>query len=107
MNKKELFDVFNGFSGNLIDTLSQLDNLKKEVQQVIEENARLRIENSQLRELLAQTVTPKKHDKPNHQAKDHLESIYEEGFHICNSFYGQQRDGGECFFCLELLDRKN
>ena len=106
MTKKELFEVFNGFSENLISTLSELDFLKKEVQQVIEENARLRIENSQLRDLLEQ-ASQKHTAKSSHQAKEHLESIYGEGFHICNHFYGQQRDEGECVFCLELLDRKN
>ncbi|MDV6872861.1 DUF972 family protein, partial [Pseudomonas aeruginosa] len=44
---------------------------------------------------------------PSKQRKDHLEGIYDEGFHICNFFYGQRRENDEeCMFCRELLDRK-
>lgn len=106
MDKKALFALFNGFSENVIGTLSDLEVLKKEVQQVLEENVRLRIENSRLRERLQQQ-DEKPNDRLTLQGKHHLESIYGEGFHICNDFYGQQRDEGECFFCFELLDRKN
>ena len=105
MDKKELFDVFNGFSENLIGTLSELDALKKEVQQVLEENARLRIENSRLRELLPDHT--EKSGRLSPQGKNHLEGIYREGFHICNDLYGQQRGDGECIFCSMFLDRMN
>lgn len=105
MNKKELFDVFDGFSENLIGTLSELEGLKKEVQQILEDNARLRIENSDLRSLLNRYKTEST-DKSSHPSL-RLASIYDEGFHVCNDLYGERRDGGDCMFCDSLLNREN
>ncbi|MGT2935135.1 DNA replication initiation control protein YabA [Streptococcus castoreus] len=107
MNKKELFDAFDGFSQNLMVTLAEIEAMKKQVQSLVEENTILRLENTKLRERLSQLEheTLAKHSSK--QGKDHLESIYDEGFHICNFFYGQRRENDEeCMFCRELLDRK-
>lgn len=50
------------------------------------------------------TYSPKPSSR---NTNDHLEGIYDEGFHICNSYYGQTRENSEeCLFCTELLDRK-
>ena len=78
MDKKDLFDVFDGFSQNLMETLAEAEALKKQVQDLVEQNASLRLEN-----------------------------IYEDGFHICTFFYGQRRENNEdCAFCMELLYRE-
>ena len=33
-----------------------------------------------------------------------LENIYNQGFHICNLYYGKRRENDEnCMFCTEIL----
>lgn len=106
MDKQELLDKMENLSQQLMVTLAELDAMKKQIQGVFEENARLRIENSQLTE---QSGTPAEvglGEKVLNQGKEHLEAIYNEGFHVCNDFYGQHRESNEdCFFCLGLLYR--
>ncbi|KGR72370.1 DNA replication initiation control protein YabA [Streptococcus phocae subsp. phocae] len=107
MNKKELFDAFDGFSQNLMVTLADIEAMKKQVQSLVEENTVIRLENTKLRDRLHQLEHETLTKSPSKQGKDHLEGIYDEGFHICNFFYGQRRENDEeCMFCRELLDRK-
>lgn len=107
MNKKDLFDVFDGFSQNLMVTLAEIEAIKKQVQAVIEENAALRLENGKLRERLMELEQSTPVSKQSPQGRGHLETIYDDGFHICNSSYGQRRENDEeCIFCVELLYRE-
>ena len=54
MDKKELFDAFDGFSQNLMITLAEIEAMKKQVQSLLEENTALRLENDKLRTRLSQ-----------------------------------------------------
>ena len=106
MDKKELFDAFDGFSQNLMITLAEIEAMKKQVQSLLEENTALRLEKDKLRTRLTQLEqeTPVKSSK---QGKKYIESIYHDGFHICNDYYGQRRENDEeCMFCMEVLDRE-
>ena len=104
MDKKELFDALDDFSQNLLTTLADVDAIKKHLQSVIDENTRLRLENSKLRERLEKE--DKIGHKPSNFGKENLENIYEDGFHICTYEYGKRRDNDEpCMFCIELLNR--
>ncbi|WP_373760179.1 DNA replication initiation control protein YabA [Streptococcus ferus] len=105
MDKKELFDAFDGFSQNLLVTLAEIDSMKKQFQNLLEENASLRLENDKLRQRLNDVESP--HKSGPSAGKENLENIYEDGFHICTTFYGQRRENNEgCVFCMELLDRE-
>lgn len=105
MNKKDLFDAFDGFSRSLMENLAEIDAISKHVQELVEENTTLRLENNKLRERLSQ-LQETKSGKTAFQGREHLEGIYEDGFHICNSFYGQRREDDEdCMLCTELLFR--
>lgn len=104
MDKKNLFDTFDDFSQNLMVTLAEIDAMKGQFQQLLEENAALRLENNKLRQRLDQMEPA---TKSSQSGRENLENIYEDGFHICTTFYGQRRGSDEgCFFCLELLDRE-
>lgn len=105
MSKKELFDAFDNFSQNLMLTLAEVDAIKKQVQDLLEENTQLRLENTKLRDRLTQ-VSQVVSESETTQGKHYLDSIYSDGFHICTDFYGQRRENDEsCAFCLELLYR--
>lgn len=106
MAKKDLFDAFDEFSQNLMVTLADIESIKKQVQDLVEEHTQLRLENNKLRERLSQMTEPIS-EKNKHQGKQHLENIYNDGFHICTDFYGQRRENDEgCVFCNELLYRE-
>ncbi|MFC3927101.1 DNA replication initiation control protein YabA [Streptococcus caprae] len=106
MDKQQIFQSFEDFSQNLMVALAEVEAIKKQVKLITEENVRLRIENNNLRERLEQT-TANPSSKLQYHGMERLESIYKEGFHICNDFYGQHRENQEdCVFCSLLLDRE-
>ncbi|MCI5870455.1 MULTISPECIES: DNA replication initiation control protein YabA [Streptococcus] len=106
MDKKDLFDFFDGFSLTLAKNLEEIEDIKKYIQDLVEENTTLRLENNKLRERLAQ-IQETKPGKSLFQGREHLEGIYEDGFHICNDAYGQRRESEEdCMMCTELLFRE-
>lgn len=99
----ELLRLFDGVSEDLLGVLATSDRLKKQVQTLMEDNARLRLENQQLLDLVGQLSAPQQ-DKTNPGGKRHLEALYDEGFHVCNDFYGQTRGSEEdCLICMALL----
>ena len=91
MNKKELFDALDGFSQNLLVTLAEVEAIKKNLKQVIEENTALRLENDKLRERLGE-VEKTSSAKSQHHGRENLQRIYNDGFHICTYSYGQRRE---------------
>lgn len=107
MKKKEIIDTIIDIESQTDATLHTISALKEEVANLLEENQTLHMENKHLRERLD--------DEPNRLAEDdesagltksrlNLESIYEDGFHVCNIFYGQRRVEDEpCAFCLEVI----
>lgn len=107
MKKKEIIDTIIDIESQTDATLQIISALKEEVANLLEENQTLNIENKHLRERL--------NDEPDQLTADaesagltksrlNLENIYEDGFHVCNIFYGQRRVEDEpCAFCLEVI----
>ncbi|MGT2929453.1 DNA replication initiation control protein YabA [Streptococcus dentasini] len=106
MDKRELFKAFEDVSNNLMENFAQVELMKKKLHEIMEENSQLRLENAKLRERLSD-MEPEVPVKSSVQGRGNLESIYEDGFHVCNNDYGKRRDNNEdCLFCMELLNRE-
>ncbi|MEC6748899.1 DNA replication initiation control protein YabA [Marinilactibacillus sp. XAAS-LB27] len=109
MNKKELHDTFSDLETQAEATLKTLKQVKLELSQLTEENHALSMENQHLRDRLAevikqQSIEKQLSDTGMTKSRMNLEKIYEDGFHVCNLFYGSRRDGDEpCAFCLEVI----
>ena len=109
MKKKEIFDALDDFSQNLFQTIAEVDQIKTHLKKVIEENTNLRLENEKLRQRLGEMIAQEEKQSKvgkNTKGRDGLEAIYDDGFHVCNAFYGQRLDAeGTCMLCDELLYR--
>ena len=82
----------------MLVTLAEVEAIKKNLKQVIEENTALRLENDKLRERLGE-VERLHPQSPNTMVVKNLQRIYNDGFHICTYSYGQRRENDEeCMF---------
>lgn len=107
MKKKEIIDSIVEIESQADATLQTLSALKDEIANLLEENQTLRMENEHLRERLDdQMIHSEEIEESGGLTKSrlNLENIYEDGFHVCNMFYGQRRVEDEpCAFCLEVI----
>ena len=115
MDKQDIFGQIDGIEERMGTTYAELGALKKRIITLIEENKRLSIENQQLRKLIRQEETVV--EEPTSTilmtepvqlpgaGYDNLTRLYNEGFHICNVYYGHLRTEGDCLFCLSFLNK--
>jgi regulator of replication initiation timing len=107
LEKKEIIDTIVEIESQADATLQTLSTLKDEIANLLEENQTLRIENKHLRERLEDQAASAQESQESGgltKSRLNLESIYEDGFHVCNMFYGQRRVEDEpCAFCLEVI----
>ena len=81
----------------------ELQQIRQEAKLLEEDNQRLRRELCQVGDGDYQQVT-ENGLKIQQTARENLEKLYEENFHICHLFFGQERTG-ECLFCRGFLER--
>ena len=106
MTKKEIIDSIVEVEKSTEATLQTISALKEEIVKLLEENHTLQMENTYLRERLSKEAQPLTEEETSGLTKSrlNLENIYEDGFHVCNIFYGQRRVEDEpCAFCLEVI----
>ena len=106
VKKKEIIDSIVEVESTAEATLQTISTLKEEIAKLLEENQTLQMENAHLRERLSKESQPLTEEETSGLTKSrlNLENIYEDGFHVCNIFYGQRRVEDEpCAFCLEVI----
>lgn len=109
-NKKaSLYDNFLYLEKETEKNMETIRQMKDEFERIMKENTALLIENQHLRDRLTELERQQEEEKESAvpemtKSRLNLEKIYEEGFHVCNVFYGSRRVEDEpCAFCLEVI----
>lgn len=108
MAQEDYYARFEALQQGAQNLTQKLTAMKADIAQIIEENAKLKIENEHLRHHLAALNEKNTSDLP--ESRRTLEKLYQEGFHVCTVMYGAHRESQEeCAFCLDVIygDRKN
>ena len=61
--------------------------------------AKLEEENERLRQQITPVINENKDTAGGQKA---LQQLYDEGYHVCATYFGREHDGG-CLFCMEVL----
>lgn len=84
--------------------LAEMQELKNEIREADEENARLRNELASF--YRADLINGPGNEEGNSCAAfSNLLELYDQSFHICNIYFGRRR-AGECLFCMAFLRKE-
>lgn len=101
-DKDELMANLSRLETDLADTYAVIGSIKDVLADTMAENSQLRMENDRLRLRLDEL----EHGKEQGAHSSNLFEIYEEGFHVCHTYYGKVLESGEnCILCQEVLFR--
>ena len=106
MNKNELYEKLNQLESAKDVITSEFGNVQKLIDELIEENIILKAQVKHYEELLSQNDDSITEPKESGQTSvELLQSLYEQGFHICNVSFGEHRRGGDCLFCEKFFEQ--
>ena len=109
MDKRALFDQFHRMESRVSSVWEDLRDIQAKLNQLLEENTTLQIENQHLRDRIDYLTKQMEEDAANAEpemskSRLNLQKLYEDGFHVCNVYYGSRRvDDESCVFCLDVI----
>lgn len=119
MDYQDIKQLLDHSSEQLIQLSETVARLSGALNELMEENNRLRMRNHELMSLVSQNYqTPAINNEEqstaeqmeavtddNTSGKDRLQTFYDEGIHVCHPYFGSQRyPDEECMFCQGVLD---
>lgn len=103
LDKSRIYDRFEKITQQTKDLLEKMEQLQLQMTEVLEENAELTIENEHLHKLIADSQKDADENELS-TPRQNLQKLYEQGFHVCNEYYGKRLDHHEsCTFCLDAI----
>jgi regulator of replication initiation timing len=105
LDSQNLYDELKEMDSHLGATAAEFSHLHESLIELMEKNAELEIENQHLRDRINQITEKVGNNSPElSKSRKNLEKLYNEGFHVCSSYYGKRRENGEdCIFCTEII----
>ncbi|KRM60447.1 hypothetical protein FC26_GL000535 [Paucilactobacillus vaccinostercus DSM 20634] len=103
LDKSQIYDHFERVTRQTKDLLDRMEQLQLQITEVLEENAELSIENEHLHEIITESHQESESNELS-TSRQNLQKLYEQGFHVCNEYYGKRLDHHEsCTFCLDAI----
>nr|WP_283812277.1 DNA replication initiation control protein YabA [Lentilactobacillus dabitei] len=105
VESQSLYDALKEMDTRLNATAVNFSHLHESLIELMEKNAELEIENQHLRERVTEITEKVGQNSPQlSKSRKNLEKLYNEGFHVCNEYYGKRRENDEdCIFCTDII----
>jgi len=104
IDKREVYDRFANVTKQTQELLDSMEQLKLDMTEILEENAELSVENEHLHTVIKEFKGENNEEDGLSMPRQNLQKIYEQGFHVCNEYYGKRLDYNEsCTFCLDVI----
>lgn len=104
IDKREVYDRFANVTKQTQGLLDSMEQLKLDMTEILEENTELSVENEHLHTVIKEFKGENNEEDGLSMPRQNLQKIYEQGFHVCNEYYGKRLDYNEsCTFCLDVI----